>query len=30
VFARYSPKSADISDAREMLDQVKELKEWLK
>ena len=30
MFARYSPKSADISGAREMLDQVKELKEWLK
>jgi len=30
IFARYSPTSADIQEARQFLDQVKELREWLK
>jgi len=29
IFARYSPYSADIDDARDFLDQIKELKSWL-
>jgi hypothetical protein len=29
VFARYSPYTADMDDARTFLDQVKELKPWL-
>jgi hypothetical protein len=30
VFARYSPYNADIDDARVFLDQVEELKPWLR
>ena len=30
IFARYSPYTADIDDARLFLDQVNELKPWLK
>lgn len=30
IFARYSPFYADIDDAREFLDRIKELKPWLK
>ena len=29
IFARYSPKSANITEAGEFLDQIKEIKEWL-
>ncbi len=29
IFARYSPQSADIDDARNFLDQIKEIKKWL-
>jgi hypothetical protein len=29
IFARYSPHSADIDDARRFLDQIEELKPWL-
>jgi hypothetical protein len=29
IFARYSPYTADIDDARTFLDQIKELKSWL-
>lgn len=29
IYARYSPQNADIDDARDFLDQVKELKPWL-
>ncbi len=29
IFARYSPYTADIDDARTFLDQVRELKSWL-
>jgi hypothetical protein len=29
IFARYSPYTADIEDARKFLEQVKELKSWL-
>jgi hypothetical protein len=30
VYARYSPRSADIDDAESFLDQIKELMQWLK
>jgi hypothetical protein len=30
IFARYSPANADIDDARIFLDQVRELKSWLR
>jgi len=30
IYARYSTESADINEARTFLDQIKELKEWLK
>jgi hypothetical protein len=30
IFARYSPSTADIDDARIFLDQVRELKSWLR
>lgn len=29
IYARYSPRAADISDARKFLEQIKELKKWL-
>ena len=29
IHARYSPHTADIDDARDFLDQIKELKPWL-
>lgn len=29
IYARYSPYSADIDDARTFLDQIEELKSWL-
>ena len=29
IFARYSPYTADMDDARVFLDQIKELKVWL-
>ena len=30
IYARYSPHTADIDDARQFLDQLEELKTWLK
>jgi len=30
IFARYSPSTADIDDARIFLDQVRELRSWLR
>jgi len=30
VYARYSPYNADIDDARKFLDQIQELKSWLR
>lgn len=29
IYARYSPRSADIDDARTFLDEIEELKPWL-
>jgi len=29
IYARYSPRSADIDDARTFLDQIEELRPWL-
>jgi hypothetical protein len=30
IFARYSPYNADVEEARRFLDQIEELKPWLK
>lgn len=30
IYARYSPRQADIEDAREFLSRVKEVKKWLR
>jgi hypothetical protein len=30
IFARYSPAAADMNDARIFLDQIRELKSWLR
>ena len=30
IYARYSPQSADIDDAESFLDQIKELRQWLR